>query len=204
MALCALLIALALGVAGCGGDSASADAGAGESQTPAEQAFLSAMVPHHLSAIEMAEVATERAESPVIARLAREIISTQGMEIAQMERIHQRLYKGPLVPDEGAHEALGLTAEEAGMGHANAAATLRTAKPFDRAFVDEMVGHHRGAIAMAEAVLPMTDDPELTRLAEGIISAQTAEIETMNDFRVATYGAPVPEPAMDGMDGMHG
>jgi uncharacterized protein (DUF305 family) len=42
-------------------------------------------------------------------------------------------------------------------------------RAFDRAFADEMVGHHRGAIAMAEAVLSQTRDAELRELVNTII-----------------------------------
>jgi uncharacterized protein (DUF305 family) len=42
------------------------------------------MVPHHLSAVEMAKIAADRAEHPEIKALAAEIISVQETEIAQM------------------------------------------------------------------------------------------------------------------------
>ena len=75
-------------------------------------------------------------------------------EIARMEAIHERLFGTKLKPDPGGHERLGLTAAEAGMTHdAQTIKALRTAEPFDRAFVDEMIPHHKGAIKMATVVL---------------------------------------------------
>ena len=38
---------------------------------------------------------------------------------------------------------------------------LKDAKPFDRAFIDEMIPHHQGAIRMARAELAKGSDPEL-------------------------------------------
>lgn len=185
------LVATALVAAGCGSDNDAATTGG--SGTPKEQAFLQAMVPHHESAIEMTDVAAKRAEAPEIKRIADGIANTQAPEIEQMRRIHERLFASPLVPVEAAHEELGLSPEEAGMEHADSAAALESVDPFDRAFVDEMVPHHEGAIEMANAVLAETQDAELRELAEGIVATQEREIEEMNAFRTAEYGGPAPE-----------
>jgi hypothetical protein len=103
-----------------------------------------------------------------------------------------------------AHDGLGLSAEEAGMTHSpDTNEMLEMADPFDRAFVDEMVPHHTGAVKMAEVVLEGTEDAELRTLAENIISTQEREIKEMNDFRTEEYGAPVPETSGGG-GGEHG
>ena len=75
---------------------------------------------------------------------------------------------------------------------------LRKAKPFDRAFVDEMSPHHTGAVKMAKVVLESTEDAELRKLAQGIISTQEREIEEMDTFRIEKYGEPVPETGAGG------
>ncbi len=114
------MLALVLLASGCGTEPAPT----ARSGTNAERGFLQAMVPHHEAAIEMAEVAVERAESPEIKQLATAIRDAQGPEIEQMEKIHERRFGSALVPNEGGHEALGLSADEAGMGHGGAAAEL--------------------------------------------------------------------------------
>ena len=42
-----------------------------------------------------------------------------------------------------------------------------------------MIAHHEGAISMAEDVLETTGNPDVRTLAESVIEAQAAEIDTM-------------------------
>ncbi|CAA9490458.1 MAG: hypothetical protein AVDCRST_MAG45-717 [uncultured Solirubrobacterales bacterium] len=190
MALGALV--LAVFVVACGG---------GEEADP-QQAFLQSMVPHHRSAVDMAKVAETEARTEFVKNLASDITRTQTEEIGEMGQIHERLFNAPLKPDMGAHMALGLSAQEAGMNHMDGANTIRGEKPFDRAFVDEMVPHHEGATRMAEAVLAETDDRRLRNLGEGIIAAQKKEIAEMKRFREREYGgAAAAVPAEGSADG---
>jgi uncharacterized protein (DUF305 family) len=52
-------------------------------------------------------------------------------------------------------------------------------------FVTGMIPHHQGAIDMAKVVLEKGADPEIKKLAEGIIKAQESEIKMMNDWLAA-------------------
>jgi uncharacterized protein (DUF305 family) len=58
----------------------------------------------------------------------------------------------------------------------------------DRAFIDAMVPHHRGAVEMAEVALENAEHQEIRDLAEDIISAQEAEIEELRSIKKAEYG----------------
>ncbi len=58
----------------------------------------------------------------------------------------------------------------------------------DLAFIEAMITHHEGAIEMAEKIVTTTKRPELTEMAENIISTQRAEIETMNRWLNEWYG----------------
>lgn len=54
---------------------------------------------------------------------------------------------------------------------------------FDQAFLSGMIVHHQGAVAMAEMVLKQTNNPELIKLANEIIKAQTTEINQMKSWQ---------------------
>ena len=51
------------------------------------------MIPHHQSAIEMAQVALEKSKNPKIKELAVNIVSAQQKEIGQMTRWRQQWYQ---------------------------------------------------------------------------------------------------------------
>jgi uncharacterized protein (DUF305 family) len=59
---------------------------------PFDEAFIDAMIPHHQSAIEMAEVASKKSEYPEIKELAENIISAQKQEIEQMKQWRKEWY----------------------------------------------------------------------------------------------------------------
>ncbi len=61
----------------------------------------------------------------------------------------------------------------------------KTGAAFDQAFLSDMIIHHQGAIDMARMVLQKSDRPELRKLAEDIISAQSKEITQMQNWQKA-------------------
>ncbi len=49
-------------------------------------------------------------------------------------------------------------------------------------FLRVMIPHHQSAIDMAKVVIAHGKDPEIRKLAEGVVTAQEAEIEQMQDW----------------------
>ena len=193
-----LLIAalLALGVltagivlAACGNDEDDAGGAGAATATAAgngvDLAFVQAMIPHHESAIEMAEIARDRGQSEFVRDLAADIIRTQSTEISTLRTIDADLQAAGVEPEPG---ALGEHADAMEMD----ASSLRTADPFDREFIDMMVAHHQSAIQMARIALDQGESDEAQQLAEQIIAAQAREIRAMNEHRTEEFGAPSP------------
>jgi uncharacterized protein (DUF305 family) len=66
--------------------------------------------------------------------------------------------------------------------------------PFDRRFIDMMVPHHEGAVAMARIADQRAQRPEIKAMAADIQRTQDAEIRRMKDWRQAWYGSDQTPP----------
>jgi len=84
-----------------------------------------------------------------------------------------------------------------GMGHGAHMATPAPQAEFDQSYIDMMIPHHASVIALSQAAIPRLTDERLLALAEGIISAQEAEIEELRGHRAHFYGSPDPMPVDD-------
>ena len=74
----------------------------------------------------------------------------------------------------------------------------------DVTFVQGMIPHHRGALAMAQLAEGRAEDQRVLELAGRIEAAQEPEIETMTGW-LEEWGEPVPDESDMGMGGMdHG
>lgn len=182
-----IAIVAAVFFAGCGDDEPASTA-AGNS---ADMAFATEMTTHHEGAIEMAESARERANRSEIKKLAAAIIAAQESEIDQMSEI-----KRELKADGVESKPLGMSTSQMGMDFDMA--MLDEAGDFDQAFIDMMIPHHRGAIAMAKLQLDKGTNDELRKMAENVITAQTKEIEQMQAWRKKWYGSELPGANDDG------
>ncbi|MGQ5608720.1 DUF305 domain-containing protein [Streptomyces sp. EKS3.2] len=184
------------GSAGHGGHSAAASATA--SPTPsasasdtrgghnaADVAFAKGMIPHHRQAVEMADLAPGRAGSPEVEKLAAEIKKAQDPEIRTLSGWLTAW--GEEVPAEGAamdHSSHGMDGMDGmdGMMTDQEMRGLRDAsgEAFDTAFLELMVKHHEGALAMAETERADGAFAPAKKMAAQIITSQSAEIERMN------------------------
>lgn len=174
-----VLTALAgLIVAGCGSSTSSSTG------NTTDRAFLNDMTPHHQSAIQMARIAQQRGEHPQIKGLAGSIVADQQSEIALMAKLGSQIKGGD------AKSTLAMNMHAMGMDMNTGA--LMNIRPFDRAFIDDMVPHHRGAVEMAKMELAQGKNPQARALAQRIIDSQSKEIDQMNQWRTQWYGTPAP------------
>ena len=193
VAAAATTIAAALVLAGCGTDistaapatppAASTSAAAPSSQhNDADVAFVQGMIPHHTQAVQMAQLAPERAGNEQVKQLATRIEQAQGPEIAQM----RGFLAAWAVPESGGsmpgmnHDAMGHSGMS-GMMSDQQMQQLTQARgaAFDRMFLQMMTAHHQGAVQMAQTELGSGSSPEAKALAQQIIDAQQSEIDEM-------------------------
>ena len=159
-----------------------ATASASSEHNEADTTFAQMMIIHHEGAIEMAELAVERAETPEVVSLAERIAAAQGPEIEQMsawltawgEETSPSEHGGM---DHGGMDMDGMSQEEM-MGELDGLSGAE----FDERFLSGMIAHHQGAVEMAEAELDEGENAEALALAEKIIADQQAEIAEMEEL----------------------
>ena len=89
------------------------------------------------------------------------------------------------------------------MSNMDHAAMVDSSQPIDAQFIDSMIEHHQGALAMAEVALEQAEHEELRALAEEIIATQSAEIEQLQNWRSDWYPDLAPTDGMEmGMGAM--
>ena len=188
--------------------SASASAQAGETgghassspaATPAPDAsadhndadvvFAQMMIPHHAQAVEMSDIILSKPDVPAdVAALAATIKAAQAPEIETMTGWLDA-WNQPTEPADGhsghgkdghgtdGHGMSGMVDEE-GLDQLKAAPGVEAS----RLFLEQMIGHHEGAVDMAKQELSAGKHAGAIQLARDIITAQEAEIAEMKQL----------------------
>ena len=151
-----------------------------------DEHFIEQMIPHHQDAITMAKIAQTKAQHPEIKQLANNIIDSQSREIKQMKVWYKNWY-GKDVPAGSdvinQHGMMGGSTMHMGMmDNETDMKRLEQADDFDKAFIEEMIPHHQMAVMMATMLKNGTNRPEMKKLTDDIITAQTKEIEEMRGW----------------------
>ncbi|MFN8467883.1 MAG: DUF305 domain-containing protein [Caldilineaceae bacterium] len=93
---------------------------------------------------------------------------------------------GEVMTGTGDMTATGDMSGMAGMGDMGGM-NMSPDTAFDIRFIDSMIPHHQGAVAMAQQALQQAEHPEIKQMAQQIIDAQNAEMKQMQDWRGAWY-----------------
>jgi uncharacterized protein (DUF305 family) len=59
----------------------------------------------------------------------------------------------------------------------------KTGDDFDKAFIEQMIVHHQGAIDMANLAKQNAKHDEIKKLSDDIVTAQTKEINEMTSWQ---------------------
>jgi len=170
-----------------------------------DQHFIVMMIPHHDWAIAMADLALTRARKPEIKALARSIKASQTQENAQMRTWYRQWFGGD-VPSWTTGGAMGMGGMGMGMGGGmkmggmgmgmggmgmgmgTSLAALKNAADFDRAFIEQMIPHHRMGVMMASMAQSNSQHPQLRELQQTMVRVQSQEIEQMAQWYRSWYG----------------
>lgn len=181
--LCGAVAAALLVLTGCGSDSEnSGDSPGSSTGTPAagphneaDVSFATDMTLHHSQAVEMADMALATATNAQVKALAAEIKAAQNPEIVQLAGWLTGW--GEAIPDtsmggmQGMDHGSGMMTDVEMNGLSKA-----TGGAFDRMWVEMMIRHHVGAVAMSRTEVKMGESAEANALAQSIITSQTAQI----------------------------
>lgn len=192
----AAALAASLGLAGCAAGSTespmpmdhgssgpmtstmpSAMPGASADHNQADTMFAQMMIPHHAQAVEMSGIILAKPDMPAeITALATKIKDAQAPEIEQMTGWLQG-WNAPTTGDHSGHGMSGMV-DDAGIDRLKAATGTEAA----RLFLEQMIGHHEGAIDMAQQEISAGKFPDALQLGHAIIEAQQAEITEMKQL----------------------
>jgi len=184
-------VATALAVSSCG-TAARQDQGLPASATSAEQVaahnaddvmFAQMMIPHHQQAVELAAMVPDRSTNPDVIALATKIAGEQQPEITTMKAL---LLQWGVDPDETSHESGHVGMAMAGMVDDATIVKLDNLKgaDFDTLWLQSMISHHKGAIAMAKTEIADGTSADMKTLAGNIVTAQQAEIDQMKQMLI--------------------
>lgn len=159
--------------------SAGASPSASAAHSGADISFATDMIPHHGQAIEMADMALKQASNAQVKQLARQIKSAQDPEISAMTGWLKDW--GAAVPSASMSS---MTMSGMSMNGMMSAADMNqlaaaNAAAFDKLWLQMMIKHHQGAIAMAKTELATGQYPPAKALAQSISDSQAEEIATM-------------------------
>ena len=190
--------AAVLALAGCGGGdsgtshSADHDSSASTSATAApsrqdhndaDVMFAQHMIPHHQQAVEMSDIVlADKGVDPRVTDLATRIKAAQGPEITQMQD-WLRQWGNPAMPPmttDGGHMD-GMSGDAMGMMSDEQMTALKNAGGVEasRLFLTGMIGHHEGAITMAQNEIKDGSYAPAIELAHSIATTQQQEIDAM-------------------------
>ncbi|MEY2665372.1 MAG: hypothetical protein RLZZ480_477 [Candidatus Parcubacteria bacterium] len=135
-----------------------------------EKEFITEMIPHHQEAIDTAkEVLARGGTTPEVKTLAEGIVTAQEKEIADMKSWYETWYGTPYKASGNYKPMMRDLSKLSGA-------------ELDKAFLEDMIPHHMGAIMMAHSVQGYIEHDEMKTLTRNIVDSQSTEIGKMQSM----------------------
>jgi uncharacterized protein (DUF305 family) len=162
---------------GTGASPGPADGAAEGAHNGEDVMFAQHMIPHHSQAVEMSDILLAKQDvDPRVRELAEEIKAAQAPEIEQMQGWLNDWGNPPMpAMDHGSMEGMVAPAD---------IEKLRSASGTEAAklFLNQMIGHHEGAITMAQNEIDGGQHEPAITMARAIIDSQQREIDEMKQI----------------------
>ncbi|MGW0576566.1 DUF305 domain-containing protein [Streptomyces sp. NPDC002920] len=140
--------------------------------------FAQGMIPHHRQAVEMADLAADRASSAEVKDLAARIEKAQDPEIAKMTG-WLKSWDEKATSTGGGMEGMDHSGMSSDMSADMGKLEKASGEAFDSEFLTMMIEHHEGAVTMAGTERDKGEDKAAKAMADDIVTGQSAEIAEM-------------------------
>ena len=179
-------LAAAAAVSSCGKSENSSEHTSSTTTTSAQVAahtahditFAQMMIPHHQQAVDLAALVPDRSTNPAVVKLAATISGEQQPEINAMKALLLQWDIDPHAASDHSDMPMDGMVDDATMAKLQ---SLKGAE-FDTLWLQSMISHHQGAIAMAGGETAAGESADMTKIAENIVTAQQAEIDQMKQM----------------------
>jgi uncharacterized protein (DUF305 family) len=172
---------------------------------PYDMQFIDSMITHHQQAVQMAQLAADKAQHTELKEMARKMVNDQQQEIEQMSTWRGQWFASQQHPISGQGGDQGHQAQPGHQTPQSQPSAQGQATPgrsgsmqsdmsrlqsaagneFDLAFLEMMIPHHQDAVRMSQNALVKSERPEIKQLAQKIADEQQKEIATMDQWRNA-------------------
>ena len=140
--------------------------------------FAQMMIPHHQQAVELSALVPDRSTNPAVVKLAATISGEQQPEITAMKALLVQWEVDPNTASDHSDMPMDGMVDDATMAKLQ---SLKGAE-FDTLWLQSMISHHQGAIAMAGGEAAGGQNVDMIAMAEKIVTAQQAEIDQMKQM----------------------
>jgi len=156
--------------------------------------FVMGMIPHHQEAVDTSAFLLTRTSDPELQQFLKDVIDVQATEIGQMKVWHTAWFNSEYKTDGKYMPMMGDLTKLQG-------------KELEKAYIQGMIAHHKGAIDMANQIVGITSRPEIKTMAQAINVTQTKEVTLLEGWLQSKYSgivAPILDTNMMDEDGHSG
>jgi uncharacterized protein (DUF305 family) len=151
----------------------------------ADVMFARMMIPHHQQALVLAAMVPTNTANPDLQVMATHIGAAQKAEVGVLQDLLAQWGADASDPHAGHHDDMHMMSGMVDDATMRRLPTLYD-NDFDTLWTTSMIGHHEGAVTMAQEELTQGESPDAKHVAQLIIESQQREIAIMKHLISAT------------------